>query len=65
MYDKGDYDRLSVEMDFDWENEFKPCKNVEEIWGTFIIKYENAVKLCIPKRKIGIRKQYKIQLDKE
>ena len=35
------------------------------MWGTFIRKYENAVKLCIPKRKIGIRKQFKIPLDKE
>ena len=52
-------------MDIDWENEFKPCKNVEDMWGTFIRKYENAVKLCIPKRNIGIRKHFKTPLDKE
>ena len=46
-------------MDIDWENEFKTCKNVEDMWGTFIRKYENAVKLCTPKRKMGIRKQSK------
>ena len=31
MYDKGHYARLREEMDIDWENEFKPCKNVEDI----------------------------------
>ena len=64
MYDKGDYARLREEMDIDWENEFKPCKNVENMRGTFIRKYENVVKLCIPKRKIGIRKNLKFHWTK-
>ena len=65
MYDEGGYARLREEMDIDWENEFKPCKNVEDMWGTFIRKYENADKLCIPKRKIRIRKLFKMPLDKK
>ena len=63
MYDKWDYARLREEMDIEWEYEFKPCKNVEDMLGIFIRKYENAIKLWIPK--IGIRKQLKIPLDKE
>ena len=42
MYDEGDHVKLREGMDIDRENEFNPCKNVEDIWGTFIRKYENA-----------------------
>lgn len=61
-YDRGNYTALRTFMDRNWESEMRSYTTVEDKWNYFRSKYEEAVNLYIPRKKIIRKKMYKFPL---
>ena len=66
-YDKADYVKFKEMLELDWANIlYSNHDDVNAQWVTFIEKYEEAEKLCVPKKIVQARqKRFSIQLDRE
>ena len=66
-YTKADFGRLKEVLDIDWAAYFQDCNDdIDKVWETFITKFMEAERNCIPKKIVKTcKKKFSFTLDKK
>lgn len=64
-WNKGDYERMKIQLDIDWKETLSENKPVDEIWQIFHCKLMEAIEDCIPKKPSKDKYMNRAPLDKK